>query len=221
MFPVWATYACQSLPRCERRYRLRVLRTDPTPEGLRLSYLVFRFGLPASRVVDIFPMHTQTGTLRASQVLVRFSPGMPRSSRTPADPQRTHLVVLSVLASGPLRPSPSALAITGLYQASGSAVFPVAYLIPCVCFKCVVRFADTRGLCPFFSRVGVAGISFPTPRFSLRGGHFSNRTSTSFTLATLGTSDGLGLTRQRLALCKKRQALLGAPTVGFTRVAAG
>jgi len=162
-------------------------------------------------------MHTQTGTLRASQVLVRFSPGMPRSSRTPADPQRTHLVVLSVLASGPLRPSPSALAITGLYQASGSAVFPVAYLIPCVCFKCVVRFADTRGLCPFFRRVGVAGISFPTPRFSLRGGHFSNRTSTSFTLATLGTSDGLGLTRQRLALCKKRQALLGAPTASVSR----
>ena len=28
---------------CERRYRLRVLRVDPTPDCLRLSYLSFRF----------------------------------------------------------------------------------------------------------------------------------------------------------------------------------
>ena len=34
------------LPR-ERRNRLRVLWTDPTPCHLRLSYLIFRFGLPA------------------------------------------------------------------------------------------------------------------------------------------------------------------------------
>ena len=33
----------------DRPYRLRVLRTDPTPEGLQLSYLSFRFGLPALR----------------------------------------------------------------------------------------------------------------------------------------------------------------------------
>jgi len=31
----------------ERPYRLRVLRTDPTPEGLRLPYLSFRVCLPA------------------------------------------------------------------------------------------------------------------------------------------------------------------------------
>ncbi len=76
---------------------------------------------------------------------------------------------------------------------------------------------DTRGfvsLRPARQRrlAGLAGISPPAPRFSLRGGHFSNRLSSSFTLATLGTSDWLGLTRQRLSLCKKRQALLGAPT---------
>jgi hypothetical protein len=28
---------------CERRYRLGVLRADPTPDCLRLSYLIFRF----------------------------------------------------------------------------------------------------------------------------------------------------------------------------------
>jgi hypothetical protein len=33
---------------CERPYRLGVLWTDPTPEGLRLSYLSFQFGLPVS-----------------------------------------------------------------------------------------------------------------------------------------------------------------------------
>jgi len=31
---------------CERRDRLRVLWTDPTPGHLRLSYLTFRFSLP-------------------------------------------------------------------------------------------------------------------------------------------------------------------------------
>jgi len=40
-------YVCLSVPSpCERRDRLRVLWTDPTPCHLRLSYLIFRFGLP-------------------------------------------------------------------------------------------------------------------------------------------------------------------------------
>jgi hypothetical protein len=40
-------YVCLSVPSpCARRYRLRVLWTDPTPCHPRLSYLVFRFGLP-------------------------------------------------------------------------------------------------------------------------------------------------------------------------------
>ena len=38
----------------------------------------------------------------------------------------------------------------------------------------------------------------------------------SVTIATLGTIDWLGLVRQRLSLCKKRQALLGAPTLGIS-----
>jgi hypothetical protein len=103
---------------------------------------------------------------------------------TPADLPRTHQIVLFVLASGPLRPSPSALAISGLYQASGSTVFLVAYVIPCVRFNCLVR-----------------------------------RFHASATIATLGTIDWLGLIRQRLSLCKKRQALLGAPTVELSGAA--
>ncbi len=111
---------------------------------------------------------------------------MPRSLWTPADPPRTHPIVLFVLASGPLRPSPSALAISGLYQASGNAVFLVAYVIPCVRFNCLVR-----------------------------------RFRASVTIATLGTNDWLGLVRQRLSLCKKRQALLGAPTDRVSRARSG
>jgi hypothetical protein len=45
-----------------------------------------------------------------------------------------------VLASSALKLSPSALsAITGLYQALGSAVSPTVYVIPCVRFNCFVR----------------------------------------------------------------------------------
>ena len=45
-----------------------------------------------------------------------------------------------VLASSALKLSPSALsAISGLYQASGSAVSPTVYVIPCVRFNCFVR----------------------------------------------------------------------------------
>jgi hypothetical protein len=36
----------------ERRNRLRVLWTDPTPCHLRLSYLIFRFGLPSGSTVS-------------------------------------------------------------------------------------------------------------------------------------------------------------------------
>jgi hypothetical protein len=109
---------------------------------------------------------------------------MPRSSWTPADPRKAHQCAFSVLASGPLKSSPSALGrfspsrqITGLYQASGNTVSLVACVVPCVCFNCLVR------------------------RFA------------SVTIATLGMNGWLGLIQQGLSPCKKRQALLGAPTV--------
>ncbi len=48
--------------------------------------------------------------------------------------------VWGVWASGTLTPSPSALsAMTGLYQALGSAVSPAVYVIPCARFNCFVR----------------------------------------------------------------------------------
>ena len=69
-----------------------------------------------------------------------FSPYIPRSLWTPADPRNAHQNAFSVLASRPLKPSPSALMpITGLYQASGSEVSLVAYTVPCVRFSFVVR----------------------------------------------------------------------------------
>ena len=43
----------------------------------------------------------------------------------------------------------------------------------------------------------------------------------SFIIATLGTNSWLDLVRQRLALCKKRQASLGAPMVCVTCAGAG
>ena len=65
--------------------------------------------------------------------------------------------------------------------------------------------------------VEVAGIPPSTPRFSLFDGHSSNRSELlSFITATLGTIGWLGLVRQGLSPCKKRQAALGAPTAGLT-----
>jgi len=46
--------------------------------------------------------------MRASQVLNASLDTCHALKRTPADPRRTHQCVLSVLASGPLTPSPSA-----------------------------------------------------------------------------------------------------------------
>jgi len=82
----------------------------------------------------------RAGTNWVSQVLWCFSSHMPRSYPTPADPRQPHLCGCSVLASGTLRPSPSALKLlTRLYQASGSAVFLTACVMPCVRFNRFVR----------------------------------------------------------------------------------
>jgi len=127
-------------------------------------------------------MHTGTGTIRVSQVLVRFSPHMPRSSWTPTDPRKAHQCAFSVLASGPLKSSPSAFGrfssptqITGLYQASGNTVSLVACVVPCVRFNEVVRSLMSEICVPVSRFVEVAGIPSPTPRFSLFDGNFSNR----------------------------------------------
>src|SRR3989337_1191062 len=89
----------------------------------------------------------RAGTLRVSQVPGISLPTCHALSWTPADPRRPHHCGLSVLASGPLTPSPSAFKrftpptqFTGLYQASGSTVSLVAHVVPCVRFNCLVRF---------------------------------------------------------------------------------
>src|SRR6266480_5952419 len=86
----------------------------------------------------------RAGTSRVSQVLWCFSSHMPRSCPTPADPRQPHPYGCSVLASGTLKPSPSALLLlTRLYQASETAVSLTAYVIPCVRFNRFVRLFDS------------------------------------------------------------------------------
>ena len=101
-------YVCLSVPSpCERRYRLRVLWTDPTPCNHRLSYLIFRFGLP-----DCF-----SGVVRVSQACPersrRISDASLHAYRALHGPRQTlwNLAPCSdsiVLASRPLTRSPSA-----------------------------------------------------------------------------------------------------------------
>ena len=50
-----------------------------------------------------------------------------------------------MLASGTLKPSPSAIRISKLYQLSGHTVAPTAYRILCVRFTSFVRQQDTSG----------------------------------------------------------------------------
>ena len=135
-FPMQATTACQPLPHTCTEPQVLCVNGSPVSEYYRLirpprghwpSYLVFRIGLPVS------------GTSRVSQVLVRFSRHMPRSLWTPADPRKAHQSAFSVLASGPLIPSPSTLGgllhrrdLRGCIKTSGSAVFLVAYVVPCL-----------------------------------------------------------------------------------------
>ncbi len=153
-------------------FPLQVLWANLTPDCMWLPYLTFRSASP-----------TCDGNFRVSQVLVRFSRHMPRSLWTPADLRKTHQFAFFVLASGPLKPSPSALGgfhhrrnFRGYLKSSGSADFLVAYVVPCVRFNDVVRPLMSEICVPVPRLVEVAGIPSSTPRFSLCDGHFSNRT---------------------------------------------
>jgi len=111
----------------------------------------------------------------------RFSPHIPRSSWTPADPRGPHPSGPSVWASGTLTPSPSAFRSYGAVSSFRECG------LPC-------------GLCG----------SLCTLQLVRSGSHPSSPT------ATLGTGGWLGLTRQGLSPCKKRQASLGALTLGIS-----
>ena len=112
----------------------------------------------------------------------RFSPHIPRSSWTPADPRGPHPGGPSVLASGALKPSPSAFSSYGAVSSFRECGLPCG-LCGSLCTLPLVR----SGSQP----------SSPT--------------------ATLGTGGWLGLTRQGLSPCKKRQASLGALTLAAQR----
>jgi hypothetical protein len=159
--------------------------------------------------------------MRVSQVLDASLDTCHALRWTPADLRRTHQSVLSVLASGPLTPSPSALGrfspsrqITGLYQASGSAVFPVAYVVPCVRFHDVVRMLIPDVCAPAFAGSLGSLVSLPQRRgFLALTVTPQTDLSSSFIMATLGMGGWLALSQQGLSSCKKRQASLGALTV--------
>ena len=97
----------------------------------------------------------------------------------------------------------------------------MAYVVPCVRFNDVVRTLTAEFCVPVSRFIEVAVVPSSMPRFSLTTVYLEPVLAFSFITATLGTNGWLDLVRQRLALCKKRQASLGAPTVCVTRVWAG
>jgi hypothetical protein len=142
------------------------------PTSHRLPYLTFRYGLPVSLSGGQLPNTLQeSGTHRVSQVL---DVSLQACHALNLDPDRpSENSPLRSLCVGFRAAKPVAVCflctITGLYQASESAIFLVAYLVPCVRFKYVVRIADTSDLCPFFRLIGEAGISFSNAEIFLIG----------------------------------------------------
>ena len=97
----------------------------------------------------------------------------------------------------------------------------MAYVVPCVRFNDVVRSLTAEICIPVSRLIEVAVVPSSMPRFSLTMVYLQPVLAFSFITATLGTNGWLDLVRQRLALCKKRQASLGALTVCVTRAGAG
>src|ERR1035437_9640638 len=118
-------------------------RSDPRKA---IGFPTCRFGRPTCSTCGGYPDTLVSGTSRVSQVLVVSLNICHALKRTPAEPRNTHHCAFSVWASGSTKPSPSAFGwlspsglITGLHQASGSAVFLVAYVVPCARFNEVVQ----------------------------------------------------------------------------------
>jgi hypothetical protein len=92
-------------------------------------------------------MHNLPGALRVSQVLgvsldTCHALRGPRQTfeHSPCRTLRMGFWAVKTIAICFAMPGIATL-ISGLYQASGSAVFPVAYVVPCVRFNCIVRFS--------------------------------------------------------------------------------
>ena len=123
------------LPTCAAfRFRRLGFGISPSP-GFPL-----RVSIPAY-LTAAFP---QPGTSGASQVLRRISSCMPQPEDSGGHPH-PHPDGCFILASGTLKPSPSAIRISKLYQLSGHTVAPTAYRILCVRFTSFVRQHDTSG----------------------------------------------------------------------------
>ena len=114
MFPLQAAYSCQPLPRVNgptvsEYYGLIAKQSFVTP--WTSSALLLSLG-----VAYLFHPRNLQG-LSSSR---RFSPRIPRSLWTPADPRSAHQCALFVLASGPLTPSPSAFEALASYAYIGA-----------------------------------------------------------------------------------------------------
>ena len=133
-----------------------------------------------------------SGTFRVSQVLDASLDTCHALRWTPADPRNAHQNAFSVLASGPLTPSPSAFWTVFTVTPNNGAVSSFRKCgLPC-------------GLCRSLCTLQLCRSAFA-----------------SSTTATLGMNGWLGLIHQGLPPWKKRQAKLGAPTVCVTGAGAG
>ena len=64
---------------------------------------------------------------------------------TPADPREAHQKRFLCVGFWSVKAiAICIIALTGLYQALGSAVSPAVYVVPCVRFACVVRLSPPR-----------------------------------------------------------------------------
>jgi hypothetical protein len=165
LFPVQAANLCPPLPPVDGSPVRRVLPVDLTAER------------PSALLSEPPTWEFPPRNLPALPSSRRFSPHIPRSSWTPADPRGPHPSGPSVLASGTLTPSPSAFSAYGAVSSFRECG------LPC-------------GLCGSLCTLQL-----------VRSG-----SQPSSPAATLGTGGWLGLTRQGLSPCKKRQASLGALT---------
>ena len=130
-------YDCLSAPSpCERLSRLRVLWADPTPDRLRLSYLFFRSAyLPSGRNKSGLP---SSCAFLSTHATLFVDPGRPSES----SPFRFLCVgfwLVNTIAICILDGFHHRRNFRGYIKSSGSTVFPVAYVVPCVRFNDVVR----------------------------------------------------------------------------------
>ena len=160
----------------ERLSRLRVLWTDLTPERPSALLLVISVGLPVPPVAGTPTRWSQVpfGSPKFSSFLSTHTTLLCRPRQTLGMLTKTHSLCRlpivrdrrHLLKNG----SHHSSWITGLYQASGSAVFPVVYVFHCVRFNEVVQLLLPVFCVPVSRLIGVADIPSLMPRFSLFDG---------------------------------------------------